>query len=152
MFSLISKTVGKAYKASKKLIKKQSNSVLKETKAYKMINSLCKMQADVLPISKMNFIQLEIRFSSRQHLLVRRVKIRSMQVSTFSASTVLIMLTTVSNMMEKLVCASLLISHLMRLILLSLLMILQLFKIYEIIPNPENKSYFSFKIKKYFDV
>lgn len=55
MFSLISKTVGKAYKASKKLIKKQTNnSALKDTIAYKMVNSLCKMQADVLPISRMN--------------------------------------------------------------------------------------------------
>ena len=55
MFSMISKTVGKAYKASKKLIKKQMNpSSLKETTAYKMVNSLCKMQVDVLPISKMN--------------------------------------------------------------------------------------------------
>ena len=54
MFSYLSKTVNKGYKASKKIIKKQPTSQLKDTNAYKMINALCKLKADVLPISKMN--------------------------------------------------------------------------------------------------
>ena len=55
MFSYISKTVGKAYKASKKIVK-GSNDSSKNSPTYKLINSLCKEQADVLSITKMNEI------------------------------------------------------------------------------------------------
>lgn len=56
MFSKITKAVGKAYKASKKFVANEKTSALSQTQAYKLINSLCKMSMDVLPISKLNQI------------------------------------------------------------------------------------------------